>query len=160
MMRVSIVAAGKIKEKYLTAGIAEFTKRIAPYAKLDILEIEEEKMPESPSFAQKEKTLDKEAQRLLKLIPPGSYRIVLDVGGKQLSSEQLSEKFAALTLSGHSHITFLIGSAFGLSETLRQAADERVSFSKLTFTHQMIRLLLVEQIYRAFKIWRGEPYHL
>ena len=160
MMRVTIVAAGKIKEKYLAAGIGEFAKRIAPYAKLDIVEIEEEKMPEAPSALEKEKTLDKEAQRLFKQIPSGSYLIVLDVGGKQLSSEELADKFAGLTLGGRSHITFLIGSAFGLSDKLRKAADERLSFSKLTFTHQMIRLLLVEQIYRAFKILRGEPYHL
>lgn len=160
MMRISIVAAGRIKEKYLSAGIGEFAKRIAPYAKLDVLEIEEEKMPENPSAAQKEQTLDKEAQRLRKLIPTGSYLVVLDVGGKQLSSEQFADRFASLTLGGRSHITFLIGSAFGLSDKLRQVADERWSFSKLTFTHQMIRLLLVEQIYRAFKIWRGEPYHL
>lgn len=160
MTRVTIVAAGRIKEKYLAAGIGEFVKRIAPYAKLDIVEIEEEKMPEAPSALEKEKTLDREAQRLFRQIPSGSYLVVLDVGGKQLSSEQLAEKFAGLALSGRSHITFLIGSAFGLSDKLREAAAERLSFSKLTFTHQMIRLLLVEQIYRAFKILRGEPYHL
>ena len=150
MLKVNIVAAGKIKEKYLTAGINEFLKRLTPFAQVKVLEINEEK---------KQQTLTAEGERLLKLVPNGSYLIVLDVYGKELSSEELSAKIDDLTVQGVSSITFLIGGAFGLSPEVRKAADLKLSFSKMTFTHQMVRLLLVEQIYRAFKISRGEKYH-
>lgn len=158
-MHITIVAAGKIKEKYLAEGIAEFLKRLKPFAQVQIREIPEEKMKESPSPAEKEQVLRREGERLLRLVPEGSYLMVLDVHGKQLSSEELAEKMNALGLEGQSNITFLIGGAFGLSGEVRDAADLRLSFSPMTFTHQMVRLLLVEQIYRAFKINRGEKYH-
>ena len=159
MLKVNIVAAGKIKEKYLTAGINEFLKRLTPFAQVKVLEINEEKMKDNPSEAEKQQTLTAEGERLLKLVPNGSYLIVLDVYGKELSSEELSAKIDDLTVQGGSSITFLIGGAFGLSPEVRKAADLKLSFSKMTFTHQMVRLLLVEQIYRAFKISRGEKYH-
>ena len=158
-MKITIVAAGKIKEKYLTAGINEFLKRLGPFANVTIVEINEEKMKDNPSEAEKQQVLAAEGQRLLKQVPEGSYLFVLDVYGKAVSSEALSEKIQKLGLEGKSSITFLIGGAFGLSEEVRQAADFRLSFSPMTFTHQMIRLLLVEQIYRSFKIARGEKYH-
>ncbi|OUO40445.1 23S rRNA (pseudouridine(1915)-N(3))-methyltransferase RlmH [Megamonas hypermegale] len=158
-MKISIVAAGKIKEKYLRDGIAEFTKRLKPFTQIEFLEINEEKMKDNPSPAEKAAVLKTEGERLLKKVPAGSYLIVLDVVGKSISSEELSQKIDTLTLNGHSHITFLIGGAFGLSQEIRDRADERISFSRMTFTHQMIRLLLIEQIYRAFKISRGEKYH-
>ena len=158
-MKISIVAAGKIKEKYLRDGIAEFTKRLKPFTQIEFLEINEEKMKDNPSPAEKSAVLKTEGERLLKKVPAGSYLIVLDVVGKAISSEELSQKIDTLTLNGHSHITFLIGGAFGLSQEIRDRADERISFSRMTFTHQMIRLLLIEQIYRAFKISRGEKYH-
>ncbi|WP_286034801.1 23S rRNA (pseudouridine(1915)-N(3))-methyltransferase RlmH [Megamonas hypermegale] len=158
-MKISIVAAGKIKEKYLRDGIAEFTKRLKPFTQIEFLEINEEKMKDNPSPAEKAAVLKAEGERLLKKVPAGSYLIVLDVVGKSISSEELSQKIDTLTLNGHSHITFLIGGAFGLSQEIRNRADERISFSRMTFTHQMIRLLLIEQIYRAFKISRGEKYH-
>ena len=158
-MKISIVAAGKIKEKYLRDGIAEFTKRLKPFTQIEFLEINEEKMKDNPSPAEKAAVLKSEGERLLKKVPAGSYLIVLDVVGKSISSEELSQKIDTLTLNGHSHITFLIGGAFGLSQEIRDRADERISFSRMTFTHQMIRLLLIEQIYRAFKISRGEKYH-
>ena len=158
-MRITVVAAGKIKEKYLTAGINEFLKRLAPFATVKILEISEERMKDNPSEAEKKQALYQEGQRLLRQVPEGSYLFVLDVYGRQASSEELAEKISQLGLSGRSSITFLIGGAFGLSEEVRQAADFRLSFSPMTFTHQMIRLLLVEQIYRSFKIARGEKYH-
>jgi len=158
-MKITIVAVGKIKEKYLSAGIAEFVKRLTPYCKLNIVEIDEEKMPDNPSDAEKAKALAKEGERMLKQISPDSYLIVLDVVGKPASSEELAAKLNDLALTGQSNITFAIGGAFGLSPAIRNAAKERLSFSKMTFTHQMIRLLLVEQVYRAFKINRGEPYH-
>lgn len=158
-MKITIVTAGKIKEKYLTAGINEFLKRLGPFANVKIVEINEEKMKDNPSEAEKQQTLQQEGQRLLRQVPEGSYLFVLDVYGQQLSSEKLAAKLDSLALHGHSNITFLIGGAFGLSEEVRQAADFRLSFSPMTFTHQMIRLLLVEQIYRCFKINRGEKYH-
>jgi 23S rRNA (pseudouridine1915-N3)-methyltransferase len=159
MMRITIVAAGKLKEKYLTTGIAEFLKRLTPFAKVEIREIHEEKMKDNPSPAEKEQVLQAEGERLLHQVPAGSYLYVLDVFGNELSSEDLAARLDKLALQGHSHITFLIGGAFGLSQEVRAAADERLSFSRLTFTHQMVRLLLVEQIYRSFKINRGEKYH-
>ena len=158
-MKITIVAAGKIKEKYLTAGINEFLKRLGTFANVKIVEINEEKMKDNPSEAEKQQVLAAEGQRLLKQVPEGSYLFVLDVYGKAVSSEALSEKIQKLGLEGKSSITFLIGGAFGLSEEVRQAADFRLSFSPMTFTHKMIRLLLVEQIYRSFKIARGEKYH-
>jgi 23S rRNA (pseudouridine1915-N3)-methyltransferase len=158
-MKITIVAAGKIKEKYLTMGIEEFTKRLNPYLKLNIIEINEEKMPDSPSAADKKRILRQEGERLLKKVPKDSYLIVLDVHGKNFSSEELAEKIAALNLGGTSSIAFIIGGAFGLSDEVRAAADMNLSFSRMTFTHQMVRLLLVEQIYRAFKINKGEKYH-
>ena len=158
-MKITIGAAGKIKEKYLTAGINEFLKRLGTFANVKIVEINEEKMKDNPSEAEKQQVLAAEGQRLLKQVPEGSYLFVLDVYGKAVSSEALSEKIQKLGLEGKSSITFLIGGAFGLSEEVRQAADFRLSFSPMTFTHQMIRLLLVEQIYRSFKIARGEKYH-
>ena len=158
-MKISIVCAGKIKEKYLKDGIAEFAKRLKPFTHLESIEINEEKMNHTPSPAEKAAVGKTEGERLLKKVPAGSYLIVLDVIGKDISSEELSAKIDKLGLKGQSHITFLIGGAFGLSEQIRRRADERISFSRMTFTHQMIRLLLVEQIYRAFKISRGEKYH-
>ena len=158
-MKITIVCAGKIKEKYLSAGIAEFLKRLKPYAQVEIREIHEEKMPEDPSPAEKEQVLAREGEKLLKLVPGGSYLYVLDVYGALKSSEQLAEEINALGLRGRSSITFLIGGAFGLSKEVRAKADARISFSPMTFTHQMVRLRLVEQIYRAFKINRGEKYH-
>ena len=158
-MKITIACVGKIKEKYLQSGIDEFTKRLGPFCKLETLSINEEKMPDNPSPAEKEQVLEKETQRLIAIIPENSYVILLDVIGKQLSSPELAAKIDSLTLSGHSHITFVIGGAFGYTDALRHKADFALSFSKMTFTHQMIRLLLIEQIYRAFKISRGEKYH-
>ena len=158
-MKLTIICAGKIKEKYLSAGIAEFMKRLRPFAQVEIREIHEEKMPDEPSAAEKEQVLQKEGEKLLKLVPSGSYLFVLDVYGSEMASEQLAEKIDQLGIQGRSRTSFLIGGAFGLSKEVRAAADERLSFSQLTFTHQMVRLLLVEQIYRAFKINRHEKYH-
>lgn len=158
-MKITIACVGKIKEKYLTAGIEEFTKRLTPFCKLEVVAIGEERMPDDPSPAQKQQVLEKETQRLLSIIPENSYVILLDVIGRQLSSPDLAARLDELALSGKSHITFVIGGAFGYTDDLRRRADFALSFSKMTFTHQMIRLLLVEQIYRAFKISRGEKYH-
>lgn len=158
-MKITIVAAGKIKEPYLVQGIGEFQKRLAPLARLDIVELPEERVGDAPSPAEKEQALTREGRRLLQRVPDGSHLFVLDVAGAARSSEELAARMAALALSGESHLTFLIGGPFGLSEEVRRAAAERLSFSRMTFTHQMVRLLLVEQLYRAFKINRGEKYH-
>lgn len=158
-MKITIACVGKIKEKYLTAGIEEFSKRLTPFCKLETLAINEERMPDNPSPAEKQQVLEHETQRLLAIIPANSYVILLDVIGKQLSSPDLAAKLDELALAGNSHITFVIGGAFGYIDALRKRADLALSFSKMTFTHQMIRLLLIEQIYRAFKISRGEKYH-
>ncbi len=158
-MKISIVCVGKIKEKYLTEGIAEFTKRLTSYCKLETIAIGEEKMPDNPSPAEKEQVLAKETERLLNAIPQNAHVVLLDLQGKEVTSPQLADLFDEWALAGKSHIAFVIGGAFGYTDALRKRADMRWSFSKLTFTHQMIRLLLVEQIYRAFKISRGEKYH-
>lgn len=158
-MKITIACVGKIKEKYLTAGIEEFSKRLTPFCKLETLAINEERMPDNPSPAEKQQVLERETQRLLAIIPANSYVILLDVIGKQLSSPDLAAKLDELALAGNSHITFVIGGTFGYTDALRKRADLALSFSKMTFTHQMIRLLLIEQIYRAFKISRGEKYH-
>ena len=158
-MKIRIVAAGRLKEKYLREGVAEYEKRLAPFASVELLETREEYMPENPSEAQRQQALAKEGERLLRLVPEKSFLIVLDVKGKLLSSEALAKELAGLALQGRSDLTFLIGGAFGLSPAVRERADLRISFSPMTFTHQMVRLLLYGQIYRAFKINRGEKYH-
>ena len=159
-MKITIVCAGKLKEKYLRDGIAEYEKRLRPYADLRTIEIIEERMKDRPSPAEKDEVLRREGERLSSQIPQGAYLIVLDVGGEEMSSEKFSAWVDRLMLMGESHIAFLIGGPFGLSDELRQRADLRLSFSQFTLPHQLIRLFLMEQIYRSFKISRHEPYHL
>ena len=159
-MKITIVCAGKLKEKYLRDGIAEYEKRLRPYADLRTIEIIEERMMDRPSSAEKYEVLRREGERLSAQIPQGAYLIVLDVGGEEMSSEKFSARIDRLMLMGESHIAFLIGGPFGLSDELRQRADLRLSFSQFTLPHQLIRLFLMEQIYRSFKISRHEPYHL
>ncbi len=158
-MKITILAVGKLKEAYLRDAVAEYAKRLTPFAKLEFVEIPEERMPENFSATEKEKTLVREGERLLARIPDGSALVVLDVAGRPLSSEEFSETLGAWMLDGVSDVTFLIGGAFGLAPEVRRAARLRLSLSRMTFTHQMARVLLVEQIYRAFKILRGEKYH-
>ena len=159
-MKITIVCAGKLKEKYLRDGIAEYEKRLRPYADLRTIEIIEERMKDRPSPAEKDEVLRREGERLSSQIPQGAYLIVLDVGGEEMSSEKFSARIDRLMLMGESHIAFRIGGPFGLSDELRQRADLRLSFSQFTLPHQLIRLFLMEQIYRSFKISRHEPYHL
>jgi ribosomal RNA large subunit methyltransferase H len=159
-MKFHIIGSGKIKEKYLTVGIDEFLKRLKPYGQVQITEIGEERMPDNPSAAEKKQILDKEGERLLKNVRPGSYLFVLDVQGDLISSEELAQAFEDLSLHGCSEFTFLIGGPFGLSDEVRRKADRCISFGRITLTHQMIRMILTEQIYRAVKIMRHEPYHL
>ena len=158
-MKITIACVGKIKEKYLDAGIAEFTKRLSPFCKLETIAINEERMPEDPSPAIKQQVLEKETARLMAIIPENSYVVLLDVIGKQISSPELAEKIDSLTLSGTSHITFVIGGAFGYTDALRKRADFALSFSKMTFPHQLMQMILLEQIYRSYRIINHEPYH-
>ena len=146
-MKIKIVTVGKLKEKFLIDGVNEYLKRLKPFTKIEICEIAECR------------TVEEEGQKLLANVLRDSFIIVLDVAGEMLTSEKFAEKIAALNLHGVSDITFIIGGAFGLSDEVKRAAAFRLSFSKMTFTHQMARLILVEQIYRAFKINRNEPYH-
>ena len=158
-MKYHVITIGKIKEKYLTAGIDEFLKRLRPYGQVEVTVLPEEKMPENPSPAQKAQVLDKEGEKMLRHVRQGSHLFALDVQGKLVSSEDLAASFAKLALYGCSEISFIIGGPFGLSDLVRRKADNCISFGRITLTHQMIRLLLLEQIYRAIKIDRHEPYH-
>ena len=158
-MKFSILTIGKLKEAYLRDGVAEFVKRLRPYGGVTITELNESKIGDKPSDADRQHVVEEEGERLLKLVNDRSWLVVLDVYGKTMSSEALAAKVAELELDGISEMTFVIGGAFGVSEKLRSAARLRLSFSPMTFTHQMVRLLLVEQLYRVCKINRGEPYH-
>lgn len=158
-MKISIITIGKLKEKYLTEGVQEFVKRLRPYCSLDITELPENNLMENFSAAQLSKHLETEGEKALRLITDKAYVFLLDLHGQQLTSEALAEKMQELALAGRSHFIFVIGGAFGVGSNLRARADFAWSFSKLTFTHQMIRLMLIEQIYRAFKISKGEKYH-
>ena len=157
-MKYHIISIGKIKEAYLTAGIDEFVKRLRPYGQVEITVLPEEKMPANPSDADKQRVLKAEGDKMLQYVKPGSHLFVLDVQGKLISSEQLSEKMADLAVYGTSEMSFIIGGPFGLSDDVRRRGD-CISFGRITLTHQMIRMLLIEQIYRAVKIARHEPYH-
>lgn len=159
-MRFTIAGIGKIKEKWMKEGIREYVTRLTPIAKVEIIEQDEEKMPPNPSEAMKEKVMEKEGEKILKYVPEGDLVILLDTGGKEMSSVELSEMLAREMVGGKNGFTFLIGGPFGNGKNLAARADRKLCISKMTFTHQMARLILVEQLYRAMKIMRHEPYHL
>lgn len=158
-MQIRIIAVGKIKEKYLQEGIAEYEKRLRPYAKVQIVEITEEKRPLSASPAIESAAKEKEGERILAAIPEGSFVIALDLKGQIWSSEDLAASFREWELTGQNQLVFVIGGDLGLSPAVLLRSNFRLSLSKMTFTHPLARLLLVEQVYRAFRILRGEPYH-
>ena len=158
-MRFYLVCIGKLKDAYLRDGVAEFVKRMRPYGGITITELNESKLGDKPSDAGRKQVVDEEGERLLKVVPKNAYTVLLDVYGKTMSSEDLAKTVAKLEVDGVSDMAFIIGGAFGVSEALRQSVNYKLSFSPMTFTHQMVRLLLVEQIYRASKINRNEPYH-
>jgi 23S rRNA (pseudouridine1915-N3)-methyltransferase len=158
-MQIQVVAVGKIKEKFLREGIAEYEKRLRPYVKLGITELAEEKRPVSASIANEAAAVEKEGERILAAVPDGSLVIALDMKGQAWSSEELASSFREWELSGRNQIAFIIGGDLGLSPAVFARSNLRLSFSKMTFTHPMARLLLLEQVYRAFRILRGEPYH-
>jgi len=158
-MHIQIIAVGKLKEKYLTDGIKEYAKRLAPYAKVTIQEVADEKVPETLSPAQEEQAKEREGERILAHIRPDAHVIALAIDGQLWSSEELAQQIDRLTTYGCSQIAFVIGGSLGLSPTVLKRADQKLSFGRLTYPHQLMRLILIEQIYRAFKIIRGEPYH-
>lgn len=158
-MNIRIVAVGKIKEKYIQEGIKEFTKRLSRYCTLDIIEIDDEKAPENLSEKEMEIVKTKEGERILSKIPQNSFIISLEIKGKQLSSEELSKKIEDLMVNGTNDICFVIGGSLGLSTDVSNRSDYKLSFSKMTFPHQLMRLILLEQVYRGWRIMKGEPYH-
>lgn len=158
-MKITIVAAGRLKEKYLQQGIDEYTKRLRPYANVDIVEVSDEKVPETMSANDMEAAKNKEGERILGKINRDAYVITLEIEGKMLTSEELADKMDGLATHGKSKLVFVIGGSLGLGDAVRKRSDFALSFSKLTFPHQLMRLVLLEQVYRAFRIMRGEPYH-
>lgn len=158
-MNIHIIGVGKIKERYLREGIEEFLKRLSAYAKVDVREVDDEKAPEHLSDKEAEQLRRKEGERILSVLPKSTYVIALAIEGRMLSSEALSKEIENLGILGHSDLSFIIGGSLGLSEIVLMRADTRWSFSKLTFPHQMMRLILTEQLYRSFRIMKGQPYH-
>lgn len=159
-MKFTFLTIGKIKEKWMRQGIEEYLKRLSPMAKVEILSPDEEKMPENPSPALKEKVMEKEGDKLLKYLKDEDFLILLDLKGKPVTSEELAEILQKKMVAGTSHFFFMIGGPYGNGENIRKRADLKISISAMTFTHQMARLILAEQVYRAMKIIRHEPYHL
>ncbi|WP_096156197.1 23S rRNA (pseudouridine(1915)-N(3))-methyltransferase RlmH [Bacillus sp. FJAT-45066] len=158
-MNISIITIGKLKEKYLKQGIQEFLKRLGPYAKVEVIELADEKAPEQLSEAEMVQVKDKEGERILSKISEDTHVIALAIEGKQRTSEELAKEIDKLATYGKSKIAFIIGGSLGLSSDVMKRANDTLSFSKMTFPHQMMRLILLEQVYRAFRINRGEPYH-
>jgi 23S rRNA (pseudouridine1915-N3)-methyltransferase len=158
-VNISIVTVGKLKEKYLKQGIEEYLKRLSAYAKVEVIEVADEKAPEVLSELEMVQVKQKEGERILGKISQDTYVIALAIQGKMQSSEELADTLDKLATYGKSKIAFIIGGSLGLSEEVLKRANEHLSFSRMTFPHQLMKLILVEQIYRAFRINRGEPYH-
>lgn len=158
-MNISIVTIGKLKEKYLKQGIDEYLKRLTLYAKLEIIELPDEKAPENLSEMEMEQVKQKEGERILSKISDDTHVIALAIQGKMKSSEDLAADLDRLATYGKSKVAFIIGGSLGLSNEVMKRANDTLSFSKMTFPHQLMRLILLEQVYRAFRINRGEPYH-
>lgn len=158
-MKITIVTVGKIKEKYLRDAIGEYSKRLSKYCKLEIVEVADEKTPDNASDTMEKIIRDKEAERILKYVREDAYVITLEIGGKMLDSVEFSRKLENLGIQGKSHILFIIGGSIGLGEAVLKRSNFPLSFSKMTFPHQMMRVILLEQIYRGYRIMAGEPYH-
>lgn len=158
-MKITIAAVGKLKEKYLKEAISEYSKRLSRFAEVEIIEVDDEYAPDSLSEAQESQVKKKEAEKILKRVKQGSYVILLDLAGEQTTSSGFSAKIENIMLSGNSHITFIIGGSLGLDQSLISIADYRLCLSKMTYPHQLARVILMEQVYRAFKIIKNETYH-
>ena len=158
-MKISVITVGKIKEKYLRDAIAEYSKRLSRYCRLEIIEVADERTPDQASEAVEENIRTKEGERLLKYVRDDMYVITLEIGGKMLTSEQFAEKIETLGIQGKSSIAFVIGGSIGLGREVLKRSDYALSFSKMTFPHQLMRVVLLEQVYRGYRIMNGEPYH-
>ena len=158
-MRITIVCVGKVKEKYFTGAIDEYSKRLSRYCKLDIVEVPDEKTPDGASETVNLQIKEKEGRRILDKIPEDAYVLALAIEGKQPDSVELSQKIEKLGVRGESHIVFVIGGSLGLSSEVMKRANEAISFSRMTFPHQLMRVILLEQVYRAYRIMNHEPYH-
>lgn len=158
-MNIRLICAGKVKEKYLIQGISEYMKRLSRYARIEIIEVEDEKAPDNLSQAEEAIIKEKEAARISRHFRDGAVKVILDIEGKSYSSEEFSAVLQDYGLAGRSQLDFVIGGSLGLDQGIIRQADLLLSFSRLTFPHQLMRLILLEQIYRAFRIARGEPYH-
>ena len=158
-MKITLITVGKIKEKYLKDAIAEYSKRLSRYCKLEIVEVADEKTPDNASDTVEDAIRDKEGERILKYIKEDVYVITLEIAGKMLTSEEMAEKIEKLGVQGTSHIIFIIGGSIGLGREILKRSDYALSFSKMTFPHQLMRVILLEQIYRSYRIINHEPYH-
>lgn len=158
-MKITLITVGKIKEKYLEEAIAEYSKRLGRYCKLEIVQVADEKTPDNASKLQEIQIRDKEGERILSYIKEDAYVIALAIDGKQRSSEEMALWMEELGVRGESHLQFIIGGSLGLSQAVLKRSDTQISFSRLTFPHQLMRVILLEQIYRSFRIIKGEPYH-
>ena len=158
-MKITLITVGKIKEKYLKDAISEYSKRLSRYCKLEIIEVADEKTPDNASQIVEDGIRDKEGERILKYVKEDAFVVTLEIKGKLLTSEELADKIETLGIQGTSHIIFIIGGSIGLGNEVLKRSNYALSFSKMTFPHQLIRVFLLEQIYRAFKISNGETYH-
>lgn len=158
-MKITIITVGKIKEKYLKDAIAEYSKRLSKYCKLEIVEVADEKTPDNASETVENQIRAKEGERILKYVKDDAHVVTLEIKGRQVTSEELADKIDTLGIQGTSHITFIIGGSIGLGEQVLARSDYALSFSKMTFPHQLMRVILLEQIYRSYRIIHGEPYH-
>ncbi|MHB1394415.1 MAG: 23S rRNA (pseudouridine(1915)-N(3))-methyltransferase RlmH [Clostridia bacterium] len=158
-MNITIITVGKLKERYFKEAVEEYSTRLSKYCKLEIVEVPDEKAPENLSLAQELIIIQKEGQGILKYVKEDTYVIALAIQGKQLSSVGLADFINDLGIKGRSNIAFMIGGSLGLSEEVLKRADYALSFSTMTFPHQLMRVILLEQVYRGFRIIKGEPYH-
>ena len=158
-MKITVITVGKIKEKYLKDASAEYSKRLSKYCKLEIIEVADEKTPDNASEVVEDSIRSKEAERILKYVKDDAYVITLESGGKQLSSEELADKIDKLGIQGTSHIIFIIGGSIGLGKEVLNKSNYALSCSKMTFPHQLMRVILLEQVYRSYRIISNEPYH-
>ena len=158
-MKITVLAVGKIKEKYFTGAVEEYAKRLSRFCRLELVEVADEKTPDGAGRAQELQIRIKEGERILQKLPGSSFVVALAIDGRMLDSVELSRQMERWNVNGISHITFVIGGSLGLSPQVLERADMKLSFSKMTFPHQLMRVILCEQIYRAYRIINGEPYH-
>ncbi len=158
-MRITVITVGKLKESFYRQAVSEYGKRLGRYCRLELREVEDEKTPEGASPAQCEQILKREGERILRLLPENAYVVTLEIEGRRFTSEAFANRLAQLGVGGTSHIVFVIGGSLGLHNIIKSRSDLAVSFSDMTFPHQLMRVILLEQLYRAYRIINGEPYH-